>query len=130
MNIPNNLDEAITALDELIICKEKEIILDWKEEKFVTSLHHTLGRQIRNGCKLWGTPEDNKLVNWFNQQGIKHADDMSGIILTSYYLFDLLYLKFATPSQTSSKIIIYCFFNCSSTFLILSISSCVAFLSV
>ncbi len=87
MSIPNNLDEALIALDTLILEKDKKIFMDWNERHFITFLHHSLGRLIRNKWKLWTsfTFINNPLVNWFNQQGIIHADDMSGIILTSYY---------------------------------------------
>ena len=46
--------------------------------------HHSIGRLIRNNWKLW-SKEDNNLKIWFKNKGIWHADDMSGIILTSYW---------------------------------------------
>ena len=37
---------------------------------------------IRNSWKLWSR---GKLSKYFNSIGVFHPDDMSGIILTSYY---------------------------------------------
>jgi len=80
---PCNLDEAMVALGHILDSEEKEGFKKWGEDKFVASLHHSLGRWIRNNWGLWN--EKSKLHNWFKVIGIWHADDMSGIILTSYY---------------------------------------------
>ena len=45
-------------------------------------LHHGYGTFIRNTLKLW---HDGPAVKWFNEHGIYHADDMSGIIFTSLH---------------------------------------------
>lgn len=83
MNSPCNLDEAVVALGYVISSKDKELFQEWSEEKFVSALHHSLGRWIRNNWGLWD--ERSKLHKWFKALGIWHADDMSGIIITSYY---------------------------------------------
>lgn len=44
--------------------------------------HHFLGMHIRNEWGLWA---QGPLVKYFNIIGIYHADDMSGIILESYW---------------------------------------------
>ena len=41
-----------------------------------------LGMWIRNNWGLW---KRKKLADYFNTIGVYHPDDMSGIILTSYY---------------------------------------------
>jgi hypothetical protein len=46
------------------------------------SLHHSLGGRLRNELQLW---YDSVISKWFHSLGIHHADDMSGIILTSYH---------------------------------------------
>lgn len=51
-------------------------------EKVIMDLHHSLGQWIRNNWKLW--VEDSVLTKYFNNLGIFHADDMSGIIITSF----------------------------------------------
>lgn len=83
LKIPCNLDEAVLALGETLSPEDEEYFKDWSEEKFVPSLHHNIGRWVRNNWGLWD--EKSKLHKWFKAIGIWHADDMSGIILTSYY---------------------------------------------
>jgi len=84
-SFPCNLDEAVVALDYTISLEDKERFQEWEcsEEIFVARLHHNLGRWIRNNWGLWD--ETSKLHKWFKALGIWHADDMSGIIITSYY---------------------------------------------
>lgn len=80
---PCNLDEAIVSLGYIINPEDKEQFQEWFEEEFLGRTHHNLGRWIRNNWGLWD--ETSKLHKWFKAIGIWHADDMSGIILTSYY---------------------------------------------
>jgi len=40
--------------------------------------HHGFGMWMRNNWGLWS---GSKLQDWFHEKGIRHADDMSGIIL-------------------------------------------------
>ena len=79
---PKNLDEAIVALDYVIEVGSKAVCLILDEQEFVANFHNNLGRWIRNNWGLWF---NSQLAQWFNTYGIWHADDMSGIILTSYY---------------------------------------------
>jgi hypothetical protein len=37
---------------------------------------------MRNNWGLWG---GSRLAKWFNNQGVKHPDDMSGVILDSFW---------------------------------------------
>ena len=47
------------------------------------SLHHSLGRHLRNEWALWG--DDSKLKQHLREKhGITHPDDMSGFILRQY----------------------------------------------
>jgi hypothetical protein len=80
---PRNLDECVAALDFILSDEDKEEMEDWGEERFTASLHHNLGRWLRNDWGLWD--EKSELHKWFKAIGIWHADDMSGIILTTYY---------------------------------------------
>jgi hypothetical protein len=48
-----------------------------------SAYHHTLGRWIRNNWGLWSG--ESKLAEWFKSLGIEHADDMSGIVLDSFW---------------------------------------------
>jgi DNA-directed RNA polymerase specialized sigma subunit len=78
--VPATIDESIkmfiAALDNL----EKEAFQDIKEKE-VALFHNTFGEDIREYWSMW--QKNTPLVNDFNSHGITHADDMSGIILTS-----------------------------------------------
>ncbi len=83
---PSDLQEAI----EFLINENIESIEDLKamsESDFTTMYHNTIGRTLRNEWKLWSRSIVDKpvLVKYFNELGIYHADDMSGIILTSMH---------------------------------------------
>jgi len=79
--IPTNLDECFT---ELLRELSDEDITEIKSgsEKDLSTWHHSLGRWMRNNWQLW---QGSELAKWFNSIGIHHADDMSGIILTSFW---------------------------------------------
>lgn len=85
MKIPKNLEECFAALDGMLLDDDREVAMN--NPKFPIIAHHSLGRTIRNDWNLW---KYSLLSEWFNDLGIEHADDMSGIILTSYcrYLND------------------------------------------
>jgi hypothetical protein len=77
----DTLDKALWAL---IYSSSSDMIGDWKNcaEEEMFQYHHGFGTWIRNEFGLWA---DGKLVKYFNSIGIYHADDMSGIILTSLH---------------------------------------------
>ena len=77
------MNTAVTALDLILNNEDKEIMHKWSEAKFTAKMHHNPGRWIRNTWGLWD--EKSRLHKWFKKKGIWHADDMSGIILTTYY---------------------------------------------
>jgi hypothetical protein len=79
---PKNLDEAISQLDILFSDKDKEEIFDMTEMEYTTNSHFSTGLWIRNN---WGWWSDQDLTKYFNELGIYHPDDMSGIILSCYY---------------------------------------------
>lgn len=91
--LPDNLEETFDILK--VIFKESiheiEILT---EDDFIISSHFGLGRILRNSWQLWWFENHEyeewsktkpKLVEYFNSIGIVHADDMSAIILTSFY---------------------------------------------
>lgn len=81
--VPSTLDESLLALDKLLSKKDKQFIQDNDEKKFKTMSHHTIGRWIRNHWGLWNGSE---LKDFFiKETKLSHPDDMSGIILTSYW---------------------------------------------
>ena len=81
--IPKNIVAALTILDQIVDESDKKHFMEIEEDD-MSGLHHTGGRFIRNNWGLWD--EESPLHKWFKEtHGIWHADDMSGIILTSYW---------------------------------------------
>lgn len=76
--IPATLDEAISEFDRTVPACAVPKILDAGPDTF----HLSLGMWIRNNWGLW---HGSRLAQHFNAMGIDHPDDMSGIILTSYW---------------------------------------------
>jgi hypothetical protein len=79
---PKNLNESIVQLNRIHNDAIKNEIRNMTENEFIGNSHLGLGMWIRNNWKLWKKSE---LSSYFNEIGILHPDDMSGIILTSYY---------------------------------------------
>lgn len=81
MRIPTNLDAALQQLDVNLGIEDRRYFVICQESD-VARFHHNLGQTLRNHWKLW---HDSVLAKWFGTIGIYHADDMSGIILVSYW---------------------------------------------
>ena len=79
---PVNLEEAVEQLKIIHHDSTKQKILAMTEDEFMAGSHMGLGMWMRNNWGLWKGKE---LADYFNSIGIYHPDDMSGIILTSYY---------------------------------------------
>lgn len=80
--IPEDLLDALAELDQMLSPEAKQEMLDIFDDKMVVGVYHFgLGMWIRNNWGLWG---GERLAAWFNDRGITHPDDMSGIILVSY----------------------------------------------
>ena len=77
--MPNNLLQAIEYLDKELTKQDKEYLL----EHGSLSVHHSLGRWIRNNWGLWDE-EDNKLKVNLKKLGLEHPDDMSNYIIELY----------------------------------------------
>lgn len=80
--IPKNLTEAIEELNKKLSDSVKLEISSLTENEFQANAHFGIGLWIRNSWNLWAS---SRLYRYFRRKGIKHPDDMSGIILTSYY---------------------------------------------
>lgn len=81
IEIPKTLTEAVLKIEDMIPEEERKWVRSVPESEMV-SLHFGVGRWIRNNWGLWsGGP----LADWFKERGIQHPDDMSGIILDSYW---------------------------------------------
>ena len=80
--VPKNLEEALTQIDLNLSDSLKLEIKKKSENDFTSESHFGLGIGMRNNWRLW---KGSDLSKYFNSIGIFHPDDMSGIILTSYY---------------------------------------------
>ncbi len=80
---PENLIEALMELNALLPIDDKLFMLLHDEDKVSALFHHSLGRHLRNIWTLWD--ENGSLHKWFLSINIHHADDMSRIIIVSYY---------------------------------------------
>ena len=79
--IPKDLEDAFVELKKML----SSALLDeirLKSEKDMILYHHGFGTWLRNNWGLWAS---SRLAQYFNQLGINHPDDMSGIILTSFW---------------------------------------------
>ena len=81
--IPTDLESTFSALNDILSSKDIDKIKNGRESDLF-KYHHSLGRDIRNKWGLW---TDSELAMYFRIRWIHHADDMSSIILTSYYRY-------------------------------------------
>jgi len=79
--IPVDLDDCFAYLDTTLDSATLDTLKIWNEEDLGRA-HLGMGMWIRNDWGLW---RGSRLAKWFNEQGIWHPDDMSGIILDSYW---------------------------------------------
>ena len=78
---PVNLEECFSILKNDLSAKDLTDIAAM-DQKQLCRLHHNLGRWIRNNFGLW---ERGPLNLFFLGIGIAHPDDMSGIIIESFW---------------------------------------------
>ncbi len=79
--IPRNLEEAFIELKKML---RPDLLKEMKEgsEQDMVQYHMGLGLWMRNNWSLWA---GSRLGKYFNGIGISHPDDMSGIILDSFW---------------------------------------------
>lgn len=103
---PKTLEECFEILDSFL--QDKEQFKNSPEENVMGVCHMSLGLWLRNNWYLWWSEELRdkvtksnhsklpmekidypqempELVKWFRDKGLKHADDMSGVIIISYH---------------------------------------------
>lgn len=80
--IPVDLPDCMRQLDSILTPENKELIQSLEEKDFLARTHLALGMWIRNNWGLWA---GSRLATYFDEQGIHHPDDMSGVILRCYY---------------------------------------------
>jgi len=81
--IPVDLYDAIEYLNCILSKKNKRKIVQYFETDKIIFWGYDFGKSIRNDWGLWRG--ENDLVIFFNSYGIFHPDEMSSIILTSFY---------------------------------------------
>ncbi len=80
--IPHDLDDALAEVDRIFVsADERDAVMKGTEDDMI-QYHFGLGMWMRNNWGLWG---GSRLSEYFNGKGIHHPDDMSGIILDSYW---------------------------------------------
>lgn len=82
--IPTKLSECFEQLNTILSeAPDGDWFKDADEDDAIAQSHHGLGTWIRNNWGLW--EENSELHSYFKKLGLKHPDDMSGVILTSYH---------------------------------------------
>ena len=82
MIIPKTLEECYVELEKDKL-DDFESWINMKERQAISNAHFSLGQWIRNNWGLWKA--EGELYEWFKENEIEHADDMSNIIITSFY---------------------------------------------
>jgi hypothetical protein len=79
--IPQNLNECFIELRKILTPKELEKFILCSEDE-LWKYHHGLGQWLRNNWGLW---QGSDLKSSFEEMGLWHADDMSGVIIDSFH---------------------------------------------
>lgn len=82
--IPKDIEDSFKQINTFWADSTKTKLMKLTEDEFSGRLHMGFGMWIRNNWQLWG---GSRLSAYFNKKGIEHPDDMSGIILDSYYRY-------------------------------------------
>jgi hypothetical protein len=81
MQKPSTLEECFSSLKEML-SEEDLRALPQMTKNELSRLHHGLGRWIRNNWDLW---QGGPLAEYFKTLGLHHPDDMSGLIIESFW---------------------------------------------
>ncbi len=82
--IPKDLEDCFKQIDSFWDDSTKIKVKQLTEDVFSARVHHGFGMWMRNNWQLWS---GSRLSKYFNDLGIYHQDDMSGIILDSYHRY-------------------------------------------
>jgi hypothetical protein len=82
--IPIDLEDCFKQIDKFWDDSTKMKVKEWTEDEFLGRAHMGFGMWMRNNWQLWG---GSRLSKFFNDKGVFHPDDMSGIILVSYHRY-------------------------------------------
>ncbi len=79
--VPRDLEDSLAELQRMLKPEDVQRMREGTEDDMV-QYHLGLGTWLRNNWGLW---RGSRLSEWFNARGIHHAEDMSGIILDSFW---------------------------------------------
>ena len=80
--IPKDLEDCFKQINSYWNDSTKTQVKQRTEKDFCTEAHHGFGAWMRGN---WHLEIGSRLSKYFNEMGIYHPDDMSGIILHSYH---------------------------------------------
>ncbi len=78
--IPKDLEDCFEELDQIMTPNNREKF----KNSHPINYHFGLGQSLRNSWGLW---RGSRLKTYFINLGVKHPDNMSGIILDTYHLY-------------------------------------------
>ncbi len=81
--VPKDLQDALVELDRIMGDRGRRETLEADSESKMSMHHLGVGMWMRNAWGLWGG--ESPLSAYFHSLGIFHPDDMSGIVLDSYW---------------------------------------------
>lgn len=82
--IPKDLEDCFNQINLFWNDSTRIQVKNLEEKEFTGKVHLGFGMWMRNNWHLWG---GSRLSKYFNDLGIYHPDDMSGIILDSYHRY-------------------------------------------
>lgn len=80
--VPNTPDEAFVALDSLLSAQDRRSFMHKPERQAVLDAHFAVGMYIRN---YWFRHGGSTLPGVLYRAGARSLDDMSSMVLTSYW---------------------------------------------
>jgi hypothetical protein len=81
-SVPHSLTEAFAALDRHLTSEDRQTFKTMPENQATTQAHMSIGMLIRNE---WFRAGKSKLVGVLRDAGAQSMDDMSDMVLTSYW---------------------------------------------
>ena len=104
-DIPANLNECYTKLDNILNNREKRKIKNTSKDDLI-DYHFSLGLWIRNN---WIRPSNSRIKNVFLEKGIKDPDTMSTEIIEGYHNYLSENYKSGIIDDIPSKVSMICF---------------------
>jgi hypothetical protein len=80
--IPKDLGDCFIELDKILSQIDKQEMMALPAKRDMVQYHMGLGMWMRNTWGLWA---GSRLQKYFLDRGIRHPDDMSGVIMEYYY---------------------------------------------